>query len=277
MRRKELSIGLVGRAARRMPIRRAELAGHAGHRGPRPGSYAITVELPTWRPCRRIAGDGRRRDRRQCVGHRGRATPRRNVLRRGPSCRWTRTSTCPGTPPRGRPNLTAGIPAHRTRRTGRPTGDRRLKDGSKIPMTRTGRYPDHRRGAVVTRRRGQQGQCRCAARHHRGGVQRGRRPRGKFADLVPRLAELTTSLDRQTNDIIAAVEGLNRFAAILARGKDNLAARWRPCRGAGGAQRESRPTSSTRSPRCRDSRGPVTGACHRPRRTSPQTSRTSIR
>ena len=45
---------------------------------------------------------------------------------------------------------------------------------------------------------------------------------GSFADLVPRLAELTSSLDRQTNDIIAAAEGLNRFAGILARSKDSL-------------------------------------------------------
>ena len=45
---------------------------------------------------------------------------------------------------------------------------------------------------------------------------------GTFADLIPRLAELTSSLDRQTNDIIAAAEGLNRFAGILARSKDSL-------------------------------------------------------
>ena len=45
---------------------------------------------------------------------------------------------------------------------------------------------------------------------------------GSFADLVPRLAELTSSLDRQTNDIISAAEGLNRFAGILARSKDSL-------------------------------------------------------
>jgi len=45
---------------------------------------------------------------------------------------------------------------------------------------------------------------------------------GTFTDLLPRLAELTGSLDRQTNDIIAAAEGLNRFAGILARSKDSL-------------------------------------------------------
>ncbi len=45
---------------------------------------------------------------------------------------------------------------------------------------------------------------------------------GQFTDLIPRLAELTSSLDRQTNDIIAAAEGLNRFAGILAQSKDSL-------------------------------------------------------
>lgn len=45
---------------------------------------------------------------------------------------------------------------------------------------------------------------------------------GSFAGLIPKLAELAGSLDSQTNDIIAAAEGLNRFAAILAKGKDSL-------------------------------------------------------
>ena len=42
-----------------------------------------------------------------------------------------------------------------------------LKNGSQIPLDRTGRYPDHRGSAVVSRRRGEQGQSRCAAGHHR--------------------------------------------------------------------------------------------------------------
>ena len=45
---------------------------------------------------------------------------------------------------------------------------------------------------------------------------------GQFADLVPRLAELTAGLTKQINDIIAALDGLNRFAAILASNKDSL-------------------------------------------------------
>ena len=44
----------------------------------------------------------------------------------------------------------------------------------------------------------------------------------QFVGLVPRLAELTAGLNRQVNDIIDAVDGLNRFSAILARDKDNL-------------------------------------------------------
>ena len=44
----------------------------------------------------------------------------------------------------------------------------------------------------------------------------------QFVDLVPRLAELTAGLNRQVNDIISAVDGLNRFSAILANDKDNL-------------------------------------------------------
>ena len=45
---------------------------------------------------------------------------------------------------------------------------------------------------------------------------------GQFAGLIPRLAELAASLNRQTDDIIAAAEGLNRFAGVLARNKDSL-------------------------------------------------------
>ncbi len=44
----------------------------------------------------------------------------------------------------------------------------------------------------------------------------------QFVNLVPRLAELTAGLNRQVNDIISAVDGLNRFSAILANDKDNL-------------------------------------------------------
>ncbi len=45
---------------------------------------------------------------------------------------------------------------------------------------------------------------------------------GQFAGLIPRLAELASSLNRQTDDIISTAEGLNRFAGVLARSKDSL-------------------------------------------------------
>lgn len=45
---------------------------------------------------------------------------------------------------------------------------------------------------------------------------------GQFTDLVPRLAELTAGLNNQVHDIIAAIEGLDRFSAILAANKDSL-------------------------------------------------------
>ncbi len=45
---------------------------------------------------------------------------------------------------------------------------------------------------------------------------------GQFAGLIPRLAELTASVDGQTNDIIAAAEGLNRVAGTLAQGNHEL-------------------------------------------------------
>ena len=44
----------------------------------------------------------------------------------------------------------------------------------------------------------------------------------QFTNLIPQLAELTAGLNRQVNDIIDAVDGLNRFAAVLAGDKDNL-------------------------------------------------------
>ncbi len=44
----------------------------------------------------------------------------------------------------------------------------------------------------------------------------------QFANLVPRLAAFTAGLNRQVNDIIGAIDGLDRFSTILASGKDSL-------------------------------------------------------
>ncbi len=101
-------------------------------------------------------------------------------------------------------------------------GTGRLGQGSNIPLNRTGRYPTTEEvlsslGVVVNK--GNLGALQDITDEVFNAVA-GRQ--GSFTDLIPRLAELTSSLDRQTNDIIAAAEGLNRFASILARSKDSL-------------------------------------------------------
>ncbi len=98
----------------------------------------------------------------------------------------------------------------------------RLGEGSEIPLERTGRYPTTEEvlaslGVVVNK--GNLGALQDITEETYNAVA-GRE--GTFTDLIPRLAELTSSLDRQTDDIIAAAEGLNRFAGILARSKDSL-------------------------------------------------------
>ncbi len=106
----------------------------------------------------------------------------------------------------------------------RPTGkaEGRLKEGSNIPLERTGRYPTTEEvlsslGVVVNK--GNLGALQDITDETYAAVA-GRV--GSFVDLIPRLAELTSSLDAQTADIITAAEGLNRFAGILARSKDSL-------------------------------------------------------
>jgi phospholipid/cholesterol/gamma-HCH transport system substrate-binding protein len=101
-----------------------------------------------------------------------------------------------------------------------PTG--RLRDGSRIPESRTGRFPTTEEvfsalGVVVNK--GNVGALEEITDETYQAVA-GRQ--GQFVDLVPRLAELTSGLNKQVNDIISAVEGLNRFSSILARDKDNL-------------------------------------------------------
>ena len=98
----------------------------------------------------------------------------------------------------------------------------RLAQGNQIPLDRTGRYPTTEEvlsslGVVVNK--GNLGALQdITEEFYNAVVDR----QGTFTDLIPRLAELTSSLDRQTNDIIAAAEGLDRFAGILARSKDSL-------------------------------------------------------
>jgi phospholipid/cholesterol/gamma-HCH transport system substrate-binding protein len=101
-----------------------------------------------------------------------------------------------------------------------PVGE--LRDGSEIPQSQGGRYPTTEEvlsalGVVVNK--GNLGAIQDITQEISHGVA-GRQ--GQFADLIPRLAELATSLNRQTDDIIAAAEGLNRFAGVLARQRDSL-------------------------------------------------------
>jgi phospholipid/cholesterol/gamma-HCH transport system substrate-binding protein len=98
----------------------------------------------------------------------------------------------------------------------------RLADGSRIVESRTGRFPTTEEvfsalGVVVNK--GNVGALEDITDEFYQAVA-GRQ--GQFVDLIPRLAELTSGLNRQVNDIIAAVDGLNRFSSILARDKDNL-------------------------------------------------------
>lgn len=101
-------------------------------------------------------------------------------------------------------------------------GEGQLRQGANIPLKQTGRYPTTEEvlsslGMVVNK--GNLGALQDITDEAYAAVA-GRA--GQFTDLIPRLAELTQSLDQQTNDIIAAADGLNRFASILARSKDNL-------------------------------------------------------
>ena len=106
-----------------------------------------------------------------------------------------------------------------------PAGDAssaRLREGSHIPEANAGRYPTTEEvlaslGVVVNK--GNLGALQDITEELYASVA-GRS--GTFEDLIPRLAELTDSLQRQTGDIIAAAEGLDRFAGILARSKDAL-------------------------------------------------------
>ncbi|MBV8347552.1 MAG: MCE family protein [Mycolicibacterium sp.] len=98
----------------------------------------------------------------------------------------------------------------------------RLGEGAKIQLDQSSRYPTTEEvlsalGTVVNK--GNLGALQDITNEAYAAVA-GRA--GSFADLVPRLAELTSQVNQQTNDIIAAADGLNRFAGILARNRDSL-------------------------------------------------------
>lgn len=98
----------------------------------------------------------------------------------------------------------------------------RLKDGSKIAQSSTGRYPTTEEvlsalGVVVNK-----GNLGALQEITDETYQAFAGRQDQFVDLIPRLSELTAGLNRQVDDIIDAVDGLNRFSATLARDKDNL-------------------------------------------------------
>ncbi|WP_101947864.1 MCE family protein [Mycobacterium sp. 3519A] len=97
-----------------------------------------------------------------------------------------------------------------------------LTQDSVIPLAHTGRYPTTEEvlsslGVVVNK--GNLGALQDITDEAYAAVA-GRA--GQFTDLVPRLAEFTRSIAAQTGDIIAAADGVNRFAEILARNTDKI-------------------------------------------------------
>jgi phospholipid/cholesterol/gamma-HCH transport system substrate-binding protein len=97
-----------------------------------------------------------------------------------------------------------------------------LRNGSTIPLSQASRYPTTEEvlsalGVVVNE--GNLGAVQDIVNEAYNAVA-GRA--GQFQDLIPRLAELTAGLNQQTDDIIAAANGLNRFASILAQHRDSL-------------------------------------------------------
>lgn len=98
----------------------------------------------------------------------------------------------------------------------------KLNAGDQIPLSRTGRYPSTEEvlsslGVVVNK--GNLGALQDITDEAYAAVAN---RAGTLTGLVPRLAELTGSLDRQTSDIIAAADGLNRAGATLARSSGSL-------------------------------------------------------
>ncbi|HEX7322550.1 MAG TPA: MCE family protein [Mycobacterium sp.] len=99
----------------------------------------------------------------------------------------------------------------------------KLSAGAVIPVSRTGNYPtteDVLSSLGIVVNKGNLGALQDIADALYTAVAN---RAGTFAGLIPRLAEFTGSLDRQTGDIIATMEGLNRFSGTLARSAPALA------------------------------------------------------
>lgn len=106
-----------------------------------------------------------------------------------------------------------------------PTGEPaegQLTEGSHIPLSQTGRYPSTEEvlsslGVVVNK--GNLGAVQDITEEMYAAVAD---RSGSLVGLVPRLAELTHSLRNQTDDIITAMEGMNRLAGTLANSQESL-------------------------------------------------------
>lgn len=100
----------------------------------------------------------------------------------------------------------------------------RLRDGDVIPLERAGAYPTTEQvlsslsmvvsGGGVAQLETITRELNTALSGREEGIR----------DLLPQLNQLTTTLDRQTGDIIAALDGLDRFSGVLAQQKDRVAA-----------------------------------------------------
>lgn len=108
---------------------------------------------------------------------------------------------------------------------GAPVGEDpvgRLEPNATIPVGRAGRYPSTEEvlsslGVVVNK--GNLGAIEDITNELYQAVAGNV---GEFRGLVPRLAELTAAIDRQTSDIVDAATSLNRLAAQLSKGGQTL-------------------------------------------------------
>ncbi|WP_280381706.1 MCE family protein [Nocardia wallacei] len=98
-----------------------------------------------------------------------------------------------------------------------------LRPGDVIPLDRAGAYPTTEQtlsSLSVVLNGGGISQLETIT-HELNATFTGRQD--AIRDLLPQLDQLTTTLDRQTGDIIGAMEGLDRFAGQLSQQKDQLA------------------------------------------------------
>ncbi|MFC9432827.1 MCE family protein [Nocardia sp. NPDC057030] len=99
-----------------------------------------------------------------------------------------------------------------------------LKDGDLIPLERAGAYPTTEQvlsSLSVVLNGGGISQLETITRELNSALN-GRA--ADIRDLLPQLNQLTTNLDRQRNDIIAAMSGLDRLGGQLAQQRDVVAA-----------------------------------------------------